>query len=219
MTDLRDLANASEVLQAPPAPCGLERTLAAVAVAAQHCVPGFDHVGVTVVQDDGAATTLASTDDLVLEWDNLQYEFDQGPCMDAARREKFVLVEHLEQQSHNWPRYAPRASEAGVRAQMGVQLRRGGKSLGSLNFYSTAEYIVASEAPGRAELFATHAATALAFARHLDDLTCADERVGRAIGILVERFDISEEEAVYYLVRIATAAQLDLHDVACEVAT
>jgi transcriptional regulator with GAF, ATPase, and Fis domain len=221
MTDLRDLSNsladASKILHTPTTHGGLERTLETIEDAARHCVPGFDHVGVTVVQGDGAPTTMASTGDLVLEWDNLQYEFDQGPCMDALRRERLVLVEHLEQQAHNWPRYAPRASEAGVRAQMGVQLQRSGTTLGSLNFYSMAAQTVDPEAPRRAELFATHAAIALAYARHIEDLTHAHEPIGQAVGILMERFEINEEQAMYYLVRVATAAELQLREVAGEV--
>jgi len=221
MTDLRDvskaLADASEALHTSATHGGLERTLGAIAEAAQHSVPGFDHVGVTVVQGDGAPTTVASTDDVALELDNLQYEFDQGPCMDALRRQRVVLAEHLEQQAGNWPRYAPRASEAGVRAQMGVQLERSDTPLGSLNFYSMAASTVDPDAPRRAELFAAHAAIALAYARHIEDLTPAREPIGQAIGILMERFEINEEQAMYYLVRVATAAELHLRDVAAEV--
>ena len=100
---------------------------------------------------------------------------------------------------------------------MGVQLRRSDKALGSLNFYSMAAETVDPRAPRRAELFAAHAALALAYARHIEDLTPAREPIGQAIGILMERFEIDEEQAMYYLVRIATAAELRLQVVAAEV--
>jgi GAF domain-containing protein len=170
MTDLRNparlLADAAQEIHVAVT---LGDTLEAIAHAARDEVPGFDHVGVTVVRGDGAFTTMASTGEFVCGMDTLQYDCDQGPCLDAIRRERLVLVEHLEEQVHNWPRYVPRASEAGVRAQMGVRIHSDDSVLGSLNFYSTAARTVAPDAPRHAELFAKHAALALDQARHADE--------------------------------------------------
>lgn len=201
----------------PDAEGGLERTLRVIAHAARDSVPGFDHVGVTVLRDDGAATTAASTGEPVLQMDALQYQCGQGPCMDALRRERLVLVEHLEQQGHNWPLYARPAAEAGVHAQMGVRVQSGGAVLGSLNFYSMTEPTVDPRASARAEFFAAQTATALAYARHIEDLSSAEQPIGDAIDLVREQHQVSEEEAMYHLVRVATAAEKCLRDVAREV--
>ena len=105
MTDLRNVAqalgDAARAIRAPGPQGGLEGTLHAIAHAARDSVPGFDHVGVTVVQGGGAVATMASTGQLVRDMDTLQYELDQGPCLDALRQERLVLVEDLPHQASN----------------------------------------------------------------------------------------------------------------------
>ena len=225
MTDmptlLHALDDAGRAMRAPGPEGGLEGTLRAIAHAARDSVRGFEHVGVTVVQRDGGITTMASTGRLVREMDSLQYEFDQGPCMDALRQGPVVLVEDLPSQADTWPMYTPRASEAGVQAQMGVQVHDSDETLGGLNFYSTADVTIDPDAPRRAELFAAHAAIALAHARRLDDASeaiRASRLIGPAVGILMERFHITEDQAMHYLVRVSTAAGLEVRDVAREMA-
>jgi GAF domain-containing protein len=223
MADLRTLAqalaDAGRAMDDPGPQGGLEGTLEAIAQTARDAVPGFDHVGVSVVRGDGTVTTMASTGKLVRDMDTLQYELDQGPCLDAMRRDALVLVEDLPTHAQNWPTYAPRASEAGVRAQMGVPLHSNDETLGGLNFYSTAGDTIHSGAPQRAELFATHAAIALAQARHVDvsEAVAAHHYIRQAVGILMERLQITEDRAMYYLVRVATVAELKIQDVAREI--
>jgi len=221
MTDSRfDLARAlAEAAQAIHAPGTLEDTLNAIAHTARDAVPGFDHVGISVVQGDGTVTTMAATSRLVRELDTMQYKLGEGPCVTTLRDQRMVVVEELPDEAR-WPRYIPRATEAGVRAQLGVQLYTSEETLGGLNFYSTTTSKVHPDAPRSAELFATHAALALDHARHADQASEAmptRQLIGQAVGILMERFEIPEDRAMLLLVRVATAGQLKLRDVAREV--
>jgi hypothetical protein len=224
MSTLRTLAqaltDAGQAMHAPHPQGGLEDTMEALAHTARAAVPGFDQMSVSVVRPDGTVTTMAATDGWARDMDNLQYEVDQGPCLDALRDEALVLVEAFPTQGHNWPLYAPRAAKAGVQAQMGVRIREADETLGSLNFYSTSADMIQPGAARRAGLFATHAAIALAYARHADDEKAGlpDRHVvARAVTVLMERFQISEDRATYYLIRIATVAELPLDDVAHQV--
>ncbi len=195
-------------------------TLDAIVTAARAAVPGFDEVSVTVVAGDGAVTTMASTSDLVRELDSLQYKLGEGPCLRAVSEHAPVLVQRLQQESR-WPRYAPRASEAGIRSQMAVPLAADEEVLGSLNFFSTVRDTKHPEAFHRASLFATHAALALGHARRLEAVHASAQThrlVGQAIGMMVERFEIDDERAFYYLVRVASAGGLELRQVAREIA-
>ncbi len=100
---------------------------------------------------------------------------------------------------------------------MSVQLFTSDETLGGLNFYSTLTGAIDPEAPRRAELFATHAALALSHARRADHAAEAvptRQLIGQAVGILMERFELTEDRAMYYLVRVAAAGQLGLRDVA-----
>ena len=199
-------------------PRTLEETLDAIVHAARASVPGFEHVGISVVEHDGTVSTLAATGRLVRELDMLQYKLGEGPCLSAMREETVVLVEHLAQEQR-WPRFVPRAVQAGVKAQMGVQLFHGG-TVGGLNFYSTASETVDPEAPRHAELFATHAALALGHARRSDEAAAAAhdvQVVGQAVGMLVERYEITADRAFDYLVRVSSRADVLLPDVAREV--
>lgn len=194
-------------------------TLDAIVNAARTAVPGFDHVCVTVIANDGEVTTMASTSNLVRDLDSLQYKLDEGPCLSALRGREPILAQHLGQEER-WPRYTPRAADAGIRSQMAVHLAADEEVLGSLNFYSTVRDTIHPEAFHRASLFATHAALALAYTRRLE-ATHASARthrlVGQAIGMLAERYEITDERAFYYLVRVAAAGGLELWQVAREV--
>jgi GAF domain-containing protein len=215
-----DLAQAlADAAQAINAPGSLEDTLNSITTAARDAVPGFDHVGISVVQGDGAVVTMGATSDLVRHLDTLQYELGEGPCVATLRDQTVVLVEDLAD-DRRWPRYVPRATEAGVRAQLGVQLSTNDQTLGGLNFYSTSTSSIDPDAPRLAQLFATHAALALDHARHADQANEAmptRQLIGQAVGILMERFEITEDRAMYLLVRVATAGRLKLRDVAREV--
>ncbi len=221
MTDLRDvaegLAQSARAIDASEPSCGLVDTLNVIARGARDVVLGFDHVGVTVVQHDGVPTTKAFTDGLALEMDSVQYELDQGPCMSVLGQEDLVLVEDLEQQGHNWPRYVPLATRAGVRAQMAVRIAGTEGSLGGLNFYSTGSDTIAPAAPRRARFFATHAAIALGLARTPSNPMAARAPIGQAVGIFVEQLGVTEEQATYYLVRVATVANVEVVDLARQV--
>ena len=111
MTDPRfDLARAlAEAAQAIHAPGTLEDTLSAIAQTARDAVPGFDHVGISVVQGDGTVTTMAATSRLVRELDTLQYKLGEGPCVATLRDQHMIVAEEL-QDDTRWPRYVPRAT-------------------------------------------------------------------------------------------------------------
>ena len=221
MTDLPpfDLARAlAEAAQAIGAADTLEGTLDAIADDARATVPGFDQVSISVVEDDGSVSTVAATSSLVRELDALQGELAEGPGHDALHGQPLVLTDDLTPEQR-WPRYSARALAAGVRAQVAVRLETGGQLLGTLNLYSTTGPLDPSAAR-HAELFGAHASLALGHAQ-LTDLS--DDRVperqviGTAIGILMERFEIPHDRALYYLVRVASTGHLELREVAREV--
>jgi GAF domain-containing protein len=210
-----DLARAlAQAAQAVGAPDTLEGTLDTIADAARASVPGFDQVGISVVQDDHTMATTTATSPLVRELEDLQHEVGEGPSCDALKVAPLVMTDDLSEQ--RWPRYSPRALEAGVRAQLAVRLETGGEVLGTLALYSTSGGLDPSAAR-QADLFAAHAALALQHARHadLDDEAVPEPQlVGTAVGILMERFEIPHDRALYYLVRIASTGHLQLRDVA-----
>ena len=209
----RALADAARVISSPGR---LSDTLEAIVHAARASVPGFDEVGISVFGADGKPTTMSATSQLVYDLDAVQYQLEEGPCMTAMRDEPLVVAEDLAHEER-WPRYVPHASDAGVRAQMGLQLSTTEETLGGLNFYSTHARSINPEASRHAELFAIHAALALSHARqaeHQDDAIRARQLIGQAVGMLTERYEITEDRAFHYLARVSAAGNLRLQDVA-----
>lgn len=199
----------------------LNDTLNAIVEAALASVPGFDQVGVSVVQYDGRIETLAGTNPLVRTLDELQYGLGEGPLVDALQGglPAICAVERL-RHVQDWPRYAPRAVEAGLRAQLSLRLDSEHARIGFLNLYSTSSETVDPEAVHIAELFATHAATALGHARReesLNDALSTRKVIGQAIGLTMARYEIDEDRAFHFLVRASTTSNVKLRDIAKEV--
>jgi GAF domain-containing protein len=212
------LAAAAEVINAPRS---LDEVLDAISQAAQEAVPGFNHVGVSIMRPGGKIETLSGTDQLVWELDALQYELDEGPCVDAIRGnlEPVVIVKQA-RHDQRWPTYMPRAVEAGLRAQLAVRLYAEDKTYGGLNLYSTEREEIEPEAREIAQLFATHAAIALGWARHdeqLNEALSTRKIIGQALGIIMERYQIDEDRAFHFLTRASSTSNIKLRTIAQEV--
>lgn len=219
MRNRPDIADAlTAVAREIHAQTDLSSTLDAIVRAAQQSVDGMDHVGISIVHRDGRIETMAGTDQLVWELDAVQYELREGPCYDAIAREPVMVSQEL-RHDQRWPRYVPRAVAQGVRSQMGLRLFTDQATLGGLNLYSTQADTIDPDVQHVAELFATHAALALGRARHVEDLNTALQTrkvIGQAIGIVMERYQLDEDRAFQFLVRVSSHSNVKLRDVAQE---
>jgi AmiR/NasT family two-component response regulator len=105
---------------------------------------------------------------------------------------------------------------------MAVRLFAHEETLGGLNFYSTVQDTIDPQAMAAAELFAVHAALALGHARkecQLGEALRSRKTIGMAIGILMERYQMSDERAFQFLIRASQGSNLKLRDVAAELVT
>ncbi len=197
----------------------LEENLQQIVDAARHTVTGFDQVGISTVHRGGKVETKACTGDLVLDLDAVQYGLGEGPCVDSLREAAVVVAPTL-RHDQRWPRYVPKAVQRGVRAQLAVKLYLDDEgTLGGINFYSTTTEDVDPDAGHIAELFAAHAAVALGYARDVDNLNQAlrnRQLIGQAIGILMERYELTEERATAFLVRASSHGNTKLREIAKE---
>jgi GAF domain-containing protein len=197
----------------------LDETLQRIVDVARTSVPGFDHVGISTVDKKGHPTTRAAAGDLVEVLDAVQYDLGEGPCVDALREADAVVAPDLAA-DRRWPRYVPAAVQHGVRSQMAIKLYLDEEgTLGGLNLYSTASSAIDPQAEPMAELFATHAALALGNAREkatLNEALSTRQVIGQAIGIVMERYDISSGRAFDFLVRASSVGNHKLRDVAQE---
>jgi GAF domain-containing protein len=121
-----------------------------------------------------------------------------------------------------WPEYLPGAAAKGLKSQLALRLYTEAKTLGGLNLYSTKRRGIDPDAVGIAELFATHAALALDRARYDHDLSeavASRQVIGTAVGIVMQRFEITENRAFQYLARASMSSNIKLRVIAEEVVT
>lgn len=215
-TDIaRSLAEAAVSISAPRT---LEETLDAIVHAARTSVPGFDHVGISIVSKD-RIETKAATSQLVWELDDVQYDLQEGPCVDSIRKEPLMSAPHLRDDSR-WPRYVPQAVERGVRSQLAYRLYVEDHTMGGLNFYSTESDTLQDGAYEIGELFATHATVALGRAIEEDNLNQAlatRTLIGNAVGLTMARFQVSSDRAFQFLARASSTSNIKMRDIAEEI--
>jgi hypothetical protein len=198
----------------------VEATLEALALAARDSVPGFDLAGISTVDSDGTATTRAISDPLVMKFDELQYSLNEGPCLDALGAPHVVSVPRIRHEQR-WPHYVPQVVRLGLRSQMAVKLSVDGDgTLGGINLYSTISDDIDPEAEHIAELFALHAATVLGAVtqiHHLNQAMHTRKVIGQAIGVLMERYGLHEDNAFRFLVRASQNDNIKVRDIAQEI--
>ncbi len=117
-----------------------------------------------------------------------------------------------------YPAYGAVAVRAGVRAQVAVVLFDTARARGVLNLYSHRSGAFDDTAV-LTDLFAHHSATALAYAAEYQDreTTLAERRmIGQALGIVMERYELSEVKAFALLQRTAVNRVVSVRLVAQE---
>ncbi|MFJ4536871.1 GAF and ANTAR domain-containing protein [Streptomyces tibetensis] len=200
----------------------VQATLDAISSSAVKVIDGCDAAGILAVSK-GRAVTLSVCGDMVAESDRLQGEFGEGPCFDAARRvdgERLFRIADMTRPQPSWPRYSRAARDLGIGSMTGVLLYTHEEDFGALNLYSRRPGAFGEDIEAAGWLLASHAAVALATSRTVDQLEHALETrhaIGEAMGILMERHQLSEDDAFGVLRRISQDHNLKLRDVARQV--
>ena len=192
-------------------------TINAIVRATAASVPGFNHVGVSVIHRDGWIDTLAATDQLAWDLDALQYDLAEGPCLAGMRESLVVLAPHFTRDDLPWPRYVRDAARLGVRSQLSLRLYADDDMLGALNLYSTCSAAIHPDAVHIAEQFATHVALALGRSRceaKLDEAMGSRHDIGVAMGLIMARGELDEHAAFLHLVEASSDRHLSVREIA-----
>ncbi len=174
------------------------------------------YAGVIFVDRRGTVETVAATHPLVATLDKVQLECKEGPDLDVLH-DRYSLIVSDTRLERRWPNWASRVSAAGIRSLLSVRLYTDSERVGTLNLYDPEpdRFDIADQEV--AHIFARHAAVALSSARNVENLWQAvDSRkiIGQAQGILMERYDLSPEQAFSVLSRYSQQKNLKLRLVA-----
>ncbi len=80
-----------------------------------------DTASITAFGTDGRPESVAFSDDIALKADQLQYELDEGPCLEVLRTDQMSLVPDLTADCR-WPRWTPSAAGLGIGASLSMHL-------------------------------------------------------------------------------------------------
>jgi anti-anti-sigma regulatory factor len=159
----RELDALTGVLVAGPA---VATALTRVAEVAVDLVAGADLASVTLRSPDGTFHTPVATDEVAAELDRLQYVFDEGPCVDAARAAGPAVAASDDLATEQaWPRFGPAAAAHGLHSVVSTALVPDAappRLSGALNLYSRRRGGLSGTDRDIALLLASHASLVLA---------------------------------------------------------
>ena len=177
---------------------------------------GADCTGVVLVHRGKGLQTAGVTDRRVERADRLQVRCGEGPCVPVSRDRHSVLVcDTITDQ--RWPRWSPRIAELGLRSVLTIPLFTARSTLGALNLYANRPDQFTTVDETAADLLARHASVAIATARDAATSANAVEArtvIGRAQGLLMERFGIDADQAFAVLRRYSQDNNVKLRIVA-----
>ena len=212
---IRQLADAARSMQEKTST--LEMLDEAVEIAIE-IIEGCDLAGMSIVNPRGVDTPAGSGDAL-RRLDSLQFELREGPCFDALHTQEMVVGRDLATDAR-WPNWGPRvAAEIGVRSIASYRLFTTGDTLGAMNLYSLRTDAFDAEDIYNGVALAAHVAVALAESQnvtHLETAINIRTGIGRAEGILMERFDLTPAQAFAVLRRVSQHRNIKLNRVAEE---
>ena len=196
----------------------VEATLQTITTLAIGAVPHAERCSISYVIARKQVEPRASSSELPGQIDALQGEIGQGPCLDAVWEHEVVRVDDV-RADERWPMFAARASALGVGSMMCFQLFVDGDRLGAFNLHSRTPGAFDDESETIARMLAAHASVALAGAQYETNLRKGlDSRdlIGQAKGILMERHELTADQAFGVLARASQHLNRRLVDVAHE---
>lgn len=189
--------------------------------AAVALVPGAEHSAISLVRARRTVDTAAATGDLARELDTLQNQVRQGPGLDAAFDHRTCRVGDLTAETTRWPALAARAKQVGVVSMLCLPLFVHEHRQGVLSLLSTPSDAFDKASEHLSLVLAAHVAVAVASAQEVENTArglAHRDIIGQAKGILMERHQLSAEQAFDVLARYSQETSRKLHHIASEVA-
>lgn len=193
-------------------------TLEEVVRVASEIIHGCDLVGISIVHS-GGIDTQAGSGETLNRIDELQFALKEGPCFDALRMHEVVHSRDLAN-DERWPRWGPLvAKEVGAASIVSYRLYTTRDTLGAMNLYSLKPDAFDDDDINNGQALATHVGVALAASQNAANLQTAISTrtlIGRAEGILMERFGMPPDQAFAVLRRVSQRRNVKLNRVAEE---
>jgi diguanylate cyclase (GGDEF)-like protein len=135
--------------------------------------------GVTLISPGSEPRYVAASSDAALRYEKLQTELDEGPCVAAYRTGQAVSVPDLNHEDR-FPKFTPRALDAGLTAVFTFPLNHDASQLGALDLYRDTTGPLSPDSLRTAQTLADVAAAYILNAEARADLQDASARSSEA---------------------------------------
>jgi GAF domain-containing protein len=187
---------------------------------------GSEVLGAVTLLRPRAKATVASSSEHARQLDEVQYAFNDGPCLRAAREEKTFTVTDFRTETR-FGGYPEAIADHGILAALGVPIPLDGDAQAGLNLYApTADYFTADRVAA-AEVLAREASRSLRTAVRIAKLTDTSENLKAAMssrttidlaaGIIMAQNRCSHDTAISILKAASSGRNIKLNLVAASV--
>jgi GAF domain-containing protein len=180
---------------------------------------------VTLVRRKKAATA-ASSDNRARAMDEVQYAFQDGPCLSAIRQDTTIHAPDLRTEDR-WPEYLAAVNQGTLGSVLAVPIPLDGDARAALNLYADGKDAFPADAVAAAERFAREASTSLRLALRIAQLTDARDDLATAMasrtvidlaaGAIMSQNRCSQDTAMQILKSASSTRNIKLRDVAARV--
>jgi GAF domain-containing protein len=193
------------------------RLLDELAVAGLEFVSGAQYAGITAADARSRADTASAVGRFPPLLDAIQRRHREGPYLDAVRDRDTVRVDDLTTDTR-WPNFQREAlAQTPIRSALTYPLVADHQLLGALTFYAEQPHSFDADAQRLGFVYATHAALAWNAVRRevqLREALASRDIIGQAKGMLMERHQISGDEAFSLLRRLSQQSNTRVAEIA-----
>jgi len=192
-----------------------EALLETVVGSAIKLLPGISWAGVSIVRGR-SIVSKAPTDDVARALAELQAEVGEGPILSALDEGRTITAADLNVETR-WPAFTRAAADMGVWCLMSFRLFVRDEALGVLTLYGPYPDMFTEETIAIGEIFAQHAAIAMAGVTAVEQMQRAiasRDVIGQAKGILMQRDKLTGLQAFALLTKASQETNVKLVDVA-----
>jgi anti-anti-sigma factor len=195
----------------PSDPDVIDGALRLIVELARALVEGADGVSVSLLRH-GRLSTVAASDQTIMDMDTDQYKTGEGPCVDASIQGQRFHAPALAGETR-WPAFTPQALGLGINAILSSPLKALDQPVGALNIYSRTPLAFTTKDQAAAAVFAKKASVILSdagagvsdtqMAFRYQEALLSRRTITLATGILMEREGVDEEAAFSDLLRLS----------------
>ena len=201
----------------------VEQFLHELAVLSTNLVADGLSCGMTLRQRGRPPATVACTDPLASQADEIQFRTGDGPCFHAIRHAQVVRIDDLAAHSR-WPRFSRQAAALGIRSCLAVPLFEDDEPAGALTLYARRPGAFGAAEVRRAERFARNASGALTLALRMASCSDLNDQlrssivsraiIDQALGVIMATERCPQDKAFALLRTVSQNTNVKLRDLA-----